>query len=187
MFGGNVRGLAALGAALLVAGCSGAPAGSGPDGAAGSGGTAGSGVASVPAALVGSWYAGSGYTNTPYDPATGAWGKPSGSGLVYLFRANGSYTKGFQSYYSNGGCTTGFTAFEEGVLEASTSELDTHPTSGRVKYEDTCAPSLDSEEPAEDLSTESFAWTLRPSEYDPGLMVLDLVRSDGAGSTFLPL
>ncbi|MBE7482084.1 MAG: hypothetical protein HS104_19165 [Polyangiaceae bacterium] len=175
-----VGGAVAIGLTILVAGC----AGESPGGGGGGGASA---PGSVPVELVGSWYAGSGYTSTPYDPSTGAWGKPNGSGLVYLFRADGSYTKGFQSYYSSGGCTTGFTAFEEGALEASASELSTHPSSGRVKYEDSCAPSLDSEEPAEALSVESFSWALHPSEYDPSSLVLDLVRSDGAGSSFFPL
>lgn len=190
--------LAGIAAALLVAACSGAPAGNGPDtgGAGGVGGAAaGSGgggnvkpeSASVPAELVGSWYAGSGYTSAPYDPATGAWGTPTGKGLVYLFRADGSYTKGFQSYVSNGGCTTGFSAFEEGFAEFAGQTLTTYPQTGHVQYKDSCAPSLDSDEPVADLSAESFTWTLHPSEYDPTLIVLDLSRSDGAMSTFMPL
>jgi hypothetical protein len=43
----------------------------------------------VPAALVGQWYAGAGGVTSPYDPATGAWGTPTGQGLLYALLHGG--------------------------------------------------------------------------------------------------
>lgn len=199
-FEGDLTRVYCIGTALVVAACSGSdpvarPGGASPSngtggesGATSSGGSGGgAATASVPAEIVGSWYAGSGYTSAPYDPASGTWGTPTGKGLVYLFRADGTYTKGFQSYVSNYGCTTGFSAFEEGSLSATGHELATHPSKGHVQFKDTCAPSMDSDEPVADLTDEAFVWTLRPSDLDSSLMVLDLRRDDGAQSTFVPL
>jgi len=137
----------------------------------------------TPGALVGSWYAGRGGTTAPYDPVSGTFGRPSGSGLLYLFQPGGRYLKGFQSYESSGGCTTGFTVTEQGVIYATDSTLTTHPTSGRRVFEDTCAPSLDSDDPVTDLADETFTWEV--SGDDPTAPVLSLVRTDGAAATFV--
>lgn len=145
------------------------------------------GGGSVPDDLVGEWYAGRGGTSAPYDPVSGGWGRPNGEGLVYLFEADGTYTKAFQSYASNGGCTTGFTAFESGRLTVAGSTFTTRPSSGHLVFEDTCSPSLDSDDPLESLEDETFTWELRPSELDPADTVLWLQRTDGAESTFAPL
>lgn len=134
----------------------------------------------LPALLAGTWYAGSGYTSAPYDPTTGAWGTPTGKGLVYTFAADGTYQKAFQSYASDGGCTTGFTAFENGSVQADETRLTLVPVSGHLKYTDNCAPSLDSDKPTTDLSAESFSWQRTGTD-------LVLVRSDGASSTFRAL
>lgn len=139
----------------------------------------------TPAELEGAWYAGRGGTTAPYDPASGSWGMPSGQGLVYVFEAGGTYTKGFQSYESAGGCTTGFTAFERGALIVEGSELTTRPSSGRLEYRATCSPELDSDEALTDLVDEVFAWTVGVDEY--GATVLELRRDDGAEATFVRL
>jgi len=162
----------------------GAGAAAGTGGGQGIGGGSGSGPSQPPGEIVGSWYAGSGYTSVPYDPGTGSWGMPSGKGLVYVFAADGSYTKGFQSYESSGGCTTGFTAFEQGYADVTVDSLATYPSSGHLTFTDTCAPSLSSDDPIQDLAVEEFSWQLRPSDYDPAETVLFLRRSDGAEATF---
>ena len=136
-------------------------------------------VQSIPSRLVGSWYAGSGFTSVPYNPATGQWGRPSGKGLVYIFRADGSYTKAFQSYNSSGGCTNGFTAFEHGVMQANATQLYLHPTSGQMQVRDSCVSSLNEDKPIS-VSDELFTWEFTAEG-------LYLQRSDGAASTFRPL
>ena len=148
---------------------------------------AGEATNAVPAGLIGSWYAGRGHTSAPYNPTTGAWGRPSGKGLIYIFNKDGSYTKAFQSYESTGGCTTGFTAFESGRFTVQGRTLTTTPTKGRMVYEATCSPSLNSDKPLEDPQKEVFTWELKPNENDPSITSLYLLRSDGNGSSFNPL
>ena len=133
----------------------------------------------LPGQLVGSWYAGSGYTTAPYDPTTGQWGTPSGKGLVYVLRADGTYTKAFQSYNSNGGCTNGFTSFESGVAQTNGTQLYLHPTSGHMKVSDSCAPGLNTDQPIA-VSDELFDWQMTADG-------LYLQRSDGASATFRAL
>lgn len=175
------RGLMTLLAVGMLVGCVGTQRPSGSDDDAtpdvGGGGGGGGGGQALPSELVGSWYAGRGGTSAPYDPATGSWGTPNGDGLVYLFEADGSYTKAFQSYASNGGCTTGFSAFEAGQVWMDDAMLTTHPTSGHLVFEDTCSPSLDSDEPLDSLQDETFTWELRSAE-------LWLQRVDGPEATF---
>jgi len=196
--------------AAMLLGCSGGggqgwdPQGGGGEGSTPSGGGVGSTASggggqgnapgggapspgSIPAALVNSWYAGQGYTSVPYSPSTGTWGTPSGKGLIYIFEADGSYQKAFQSYESSGGCTTGFTAFESGTAIVNGDQLALSPDSGRLKYTASCAPSLDSDDPLVDLADEYFTWSLGVSEYDAKVPTLYLEAPEGASATFLPL
>lgn len=177
----------AISIAILMAGCSdGTSSGSAGD-RVGDDSDDGHGRSSIPAGLIGSWYAGAGYTSAPYDPVSGSWGRPNGQGLVYVFEATRTYTKAFQSYESNGGCSAGFTAFESGELLVSGALIVTRPSSGNLVYEATCSPELDSEQPLQDLVEEAFSWQLRPDEYDPAVTVLLLRNEQGAESTFMPL
>jgi hypothetical protein len=105
---------------------------------------------------------------------------PNGEGLVFVFRADGTYTKVFQSYVSTGSCTTGLSAFESGVANASGDGLVTTPSTGKIVFSDTCAPSLDREKPEADPATESFTWS-----FDGPTLVL--VRSDGVTGRFRAL
>lgn len=145
------------------------------------------GAGNAPLEIVGAWYAGQGGTSAPYDPATGTFGRPNGKGLIYIFEDDGSYQKAFQSYASNGACTNGFTAYEQGTLVAEGNTLHLHPTSGHMVVEDTCVPSLDSDQPLTSLTDELFVWELQPSELDPMQTVLVLRASDGAQGTFTRL
>lgn len=137
----------------------------------------GGGGSTAPAELAGSWFAGAGGLSQPYDPDTGSYGTPNGQGLLYTLRADGSYDKAFQSWQSANGCTTGFTAFETGSFTSDGSALATTPSTGTVRYRDTCAPSLDSDKPAQDLAVEQFTMTLAGDQ-------LTLVRRDGVTGQF---
>jgi hypothetical protein len=77
-------------------------------------GMASAGGGSLPAALVGEWDRGSVSTVGFYNPGTGAWGNPGGTGSAYHFNADGSYT--YAGLLSAGG-TCGLTDFfwEEGT------------------------------------------------------------------------
>jgi hypothetical protein len=134
----------------------------------------------MPPELLGHWYAGAGGVSSPYDAATGSWATPSGQGLLYVFSADGSFTKGFQSFVSSGGCTTGYTAASFGRVLFQADRLTTRPERGTFLYRDTCAPSLNSDEPLDELGDETFDWAIVPDEIDPSAPVLWLRRIDGA-------
>lgn len=168
---------------VTIAACSGG-SGASSDGLGASSGGAAQGA--LPPGIVGSWYAGQGGTTAPYDPGTGAWGTPTGKGLVYVFEADATYTKAFQSYVSSGGCTTGFTVFESGVASASGSRLTLTPTRGNKKYSDSCAPSLASDDPLSELVTEQLTFRLEPGEDGQGTQLV-LMSEEGAASTFRAL
>lgn len=135
------------------------------------------GAGSVPADLEGSWYAGEGGTTVPYDPNTGEWGTPSGQGLVYVFHGDGSYTKAYQSYNSAGGCTNGFTSFDDGDVTLDGAGIVLTPSSSHTKVSDSCAPSLDSDDPNDNLADERFDYAVSGD-------ALTLTRSDGASAVF---
>jgi hypothetical protein len=139
-------------------------------------------AASFAPALLGSWYAGRGGTSIPYDSQTGEFGAPSGDGLMFVFRADGSYTKATQSVVSNADCTTGFMAFEDGTASTDGDQLELHPTRGHLEYFG-CTGS-DTDKPIA-VSDENLSWSLAPSSADGSQMALTLVsQSDGSSSEF---
>jgi hypothetical protein len=138
----------------------------------------------IPEELVGTWYAGSGYTSAPYDGRTGQWGAPNGSGLIYVFNENGTYTKVFQSYHANGGCTNGLTAFTNGTMRVSSEQIELYADSGHIKVSDSCAPSLNTDKPIRDLEDEVFGWVTGNINDDPNVPGLKLWTADGKAGLF---
>jgi hypothetical protein len=98
-------------------------------------------------------------TFQPPAVSTGAWGMPNGKGLIFVFRPDGTYLKAFQSYVTTGGCTTGFTAFEAGFLQANETQLRLTPNRGQMSYRASCSPSLNSDKPITDLKIEEMTWS----------------------------
>jgi hypothetical protein len=60
----------------------------------------------------------------------------------------------------------------------------TRPERGTFMYRDSCAPSLNSDAPLDDLSEETFDWAIVPNELDLSLPMLRLRRTDGAEGLF---
>ena len=131
----------------------------------------------LPGVIVGSWFAGAGNTTQPYDPTTQSYGTPSGSGMLFTFRADGTYSKAFRNQVSNGGCSTGFSAYEAGVAQVEGDKLSIIPMTGTLSYRDSCVPSLNSDRTNAALESETFTFS-RSGD------ALRLVRDDGAGSVF---
>lgn len=131
----------------------------------------------VPDALVASWYAGAGGTSAPVDPTTGAVGPANGKGLMYELHADGTYIKAFLSTVSNGGCTTQLSATESGRMTVEGSVLTLTPAKGTVSFRSSCAPSMSSDKPSDDLHPE----TLTYSFVEGGLR---LASPSGAASVF---
>jgi hypothetical protein len=133
--------------------------------------------------LVGNWYTGRGGTTFPYDSQTGAWGTPTGDGMVFMFRADGSYTKGVQSYVSTADCTTGWTATEDGTATSKGGDLSLHPTRGHMIFTASCSTSEDSEKDIA-VQDETLTWALGPYAADPSMTGLTLTNASGASSQF---
>jgi hypothetical protein len=138
---------------------------------------------SLDPALDGSWYAGRGGTSIAYDSETGQFGAPNGDGLMFVFRADGTYTKVAQSVVSNAGCSTGFMAFEEGTATTQSTQLLLHPTRGHLEYFG-CTAGSETDKPIA-VSDEALTWSIAPYSLDPSMSGLTLVRvSDGSSSEF---
>lgn len=138
--------------------------------------TDGKATGSVDSALVGQWYAGRGGTMIAYDESTGSFGAPSGTGMMFVFHADGTYQKAFQSIES-GACTVGFVTVESGVATTASGEVRLHPSSGTM-HEISCSGSADNDH-AITVSDESLAYAL---EAEDALRLTD--TSTGAASEF---
>lgn len=86
----------------------------------------------MPAELVGAWYSGSPSSVGFYDPTTGAWGSPSGSGFSYTFREDGTYQEGYVGQVRKDRCYTVFYLYRGGCTRASC-KSDQDPEPGRVE------------------------------------------------------
>lgn len=161
-------------ATLSLAACGDSPSDETP-------GTGGSPTASVlPQTLVGSWVEGGQSISVDYDPATGSYGAPAGNQLVYIFRADGTYTKQVRRYTSNGGCTIANATTVQGTARYENSALVITPKSGMSNYQDTCNPSVTADEP---LPTK----TLVAEQYGVVSLqrtALRLARGDGSEAEF---
>lgn len=153
---------------------------------AGCGGVAGPGGApantprsAVPAELVGSWYEGSVSTINYYDPTTGAWAPPSGSGFTYTFYADGAYEHSGLLQVSTYGCTSSLFGYYTGTVTFAGDVLTVYQNGGKTKYETNCGTSSETNAEAE---TTAYRWTLQPDEY--GEQTLTLTWPDGETSAF---
>jgi hypothetical protein len=133
----------------------------------------------LPAAMVGSWYEGSISTIDYYDPVTGVWAPPSGSGFAYTFHGDGTYEYTGILQVSTYGCTSTLLGYYTGTVTVSGDVLTTYQNGGRTKYETNCG--TNSETAAEPEVT-SYSWQIAPDEY--GEETLTLTWPDGETSAF---
>lgn len=157
----------------------GAPVGSASNGGP-SGGTA---IATEPldARLVGQWYAGRGGTMTSYDPATGQMGQGSGTGMLFVFNANGTYVKAVQSI-EDGPCSMGYVTTESGAIVGRADHVELHPTHGNM-HTITCNHVGDSDKPL-DVHDASLRYALAPYSVDPSIEGITLTDDSGASAEF---
>jgi hypothetical protein len=134
---------------------------------------------SVPAELVGSWYEGNPSTINYYDPYTGEWAPPNGSGFTYTFGADGTYTYSGLIQVSSYGCSTTLFGYYTGTVTFEGEVLTVYQNGGQTKYETNCG--TNSEEAAAPETT-AYSWTLGPDEY--GEQTLTLTWPDGGVSQF---
>lgn len=146
---------------------------------------------SVPGELVGGWYNGSVSSVNFYDPSTGHWGAPSGSGLFYTFTSDGKFTNGYMTQSSLYGCVTFFMIWLEGSVDVQGSSMRFHATSGQKKFNDLCDTSNDEDRPLtsgeiNNLQS-SFNWQLVRDESNANQTDLVMTLPDGSPwATFGP-
>jgi hypothetical protein len=159
-------------ASLSLVACGDAPIEEGEDGSTGS-----AAKPVLPQGLVGSWVEGGPGVTVEYDPATGAYGAPSGSQLVYIFRADGSYTQQRRRYTSTAGCTLSTSSTIHGTARYEGESLVTTPVSGMSSYQDACNPAKSTDEslPSSALAAENYAVAVQRT-------ALRLTRRDGTAT-----
>ena len=133
----------------------------------------------VPAEMVGSWYEGSVSTIDYYDPGTGTWAPPSGSGFAYTFNADGTYEYSGILQVSTYGCTSTLFGYYTGTVTVEGNVLTTYQNGGKTKYETNCGTNS---ETAAEAEVTAFGWQIGPDEY--GEETLTLTWPDGETSAF---
>jgi len=136
---------------------------------------------SVPNQLVADWYAGNITSVNFYNPTTGAWAAPSGTGVFFKFTADGYYEKGVLLQSSLYGCTTTFFAYNKGTMTVEGNKIVLYPTQGRIKSVDNCVEEYNYDKPDE-LQNETILWEIGVDDY--GNEVLWLRYETGDPSAF---
>ncbi|WP_027482998.1 hypothetical protein [Deinococcus pimensis] len=133
--------------------------------------------AGVPSALTGHWYRGTSTLVDYYNPTTGQWSPPSGSGTQLKINADGTFTRSVTGQLSTYGCTTTTFGYYTGTVAVTGNTLTLNPTYSRQKYTNDCTPSMNSDR---DVPNEAlqFRWAIDPR----GELIL--TWPDGAQSTY---
>jgi hypothetical protein len=167
-YGGN---LVALGLSLTLAAC-------------GTLGYANTPQTSVPSELSGEWLLGTVSSVDFYNPNTGTWGNPSGSGLFYKLNRDGTFNYGFREHVTNQSCETDLFIFKKGTVAVKGATFTLYPTSGQKHYQD-CTGSSSEDRPlsANELSPDAYTWSVVSDQTDPAKQTLVLTTPSGATGT----
>jgi hypothetical protein len=134
----------------------------------------------VPAELIGEWQKGSVSATRFYNPVTGVFAAPSGSGFFYRIQADGSYEFGGLMQQTIYGCTMNAFSFKTGRVAVEGQTLVFSPKSGTFKMQDNCRASSNYEKPA-NLDKESLRWRI---ERDGNRLKLCLMHPNGEESCY---
>lgn len=118
----------------------------------------------VPGQLVAEWYTGTVSSVNFFNPVTGAWGAPSGTGIFFKFTPDGYYEKGVLLQSSLYGCTMTFFAYNKGTMTVEGNKIVLYPTYGRIKSVDNCVAENNYEKPDE-LHNETIFWEIGPDDF----------------------
>lgn len=135
----------------------------------------------VPVALVGEWQSGTVSSVNFYNPATGTWAPPSGTGMFFNFKADGNYEKGVLLQSSLYGHSSTFYAYNRGSFTVQDNQIILYPPYGRIKSVDSWIAENNYEK-ADELSSETMLWEKGVDEY--GLETLWLRYPEGNSSAF---
>ncbi len=135
----------------------------------------------VPVELAREWYYGNLSSTNFYNPGTGQFSAPSGTGMYFKFTEDGYYEKGVLLQSSLYGCSTTFYAFNKGTVVIEGNKIILYPTYGSIKSEDNCVSANNYEKP-DQLEKEVMIWELGLDEYNSE--TLWLRYEDGNPSPF---
>jgi UDP-N-acetylglucosamine transferase subunit ALG13 len=123
-------------------------------------------------ALVGNWYQGSSSGVDYYNPSTGSWAAPSGSGFRYTFNADGSYEYSGLIQSSLYNCTMTVFGYETGTYSLQNDILVLVQKVSKMKSQDTCNSDFNYEK---DVPLEVAYRLLRFGQFQPtGEVTLEL-------------
>lgn len=89
-------------------------------------------------ALLGSWSRGSISSVEFYNPTTGSWAPPSGSGSSYTFNSDGTFTAGVMAQSSLYSCTMTLFSHKEGSYHVNGEIITLNLNKNRFKSQDNC-------------------------------------------------
>ena len=111
--------------------------------------------------LLGAWRTGGVSSPGFYDPASGAWARPTAPGEWYRFGANGRFSYGrYVQEQDEQGCTVSAWVYQEGEFSMSGSRLTTRFTTGRGRLENSCTPGEVQDEPFVITTPGEYAWQI---------------------------
>jgi hypothetical protein len=165
--------LLGLGIVLALAAC-----GGGGDGGTGPSHTP---RTDIPSELVGTWYQGSVSSTDYYDPGSGSWGTPSGTGVAYTFSGDGIYRHTGVIQSSLYGCSQVVIGWDKGTAAVDGAQLTLTSTSGRLKSEDNCAADNNYDK---SIDIDQQVLTYRIGADDYGTETLWLTWPNGQSATF---
>lgn len=162
--------LALLLLVLLVA-CGQASPGGGPAGPALPG-------TPVPVELQGEWRYGSISSVNYYDPATGAWGAPSGTGIYFTLSPDGNYERSSLLQVTTYSCESYVFIWEVGTVAVAASQITFQPSQSAVKSQQCSADHTS--ETRNTVEPETFAWSVGPDDYGETLLTLTYANGEEA-------
>jgi uncharacterized protein (DUF2141 family) len=122
--------------------------------------------------LVGNWYQGSSSGVDYYNPSTGSWAPPSGSGFRFTFNADGTYESSGLLQSSLYNCTMTIFSYETGTYNLQNDILVLTQTLSKMKSQDTCNSDFNYEK---DVPLETDYRLVRFGQFQPtGEVTLEL-------------
>ncbi|CAN5469882.1 hypothetical protein BH24DEI1_BH24DEI1_15690 [soil metagenome] len=137
-------------------------------------------AARPPSQLLGGWSQGSGSATQYYDPNSGAWAPPTGSGFSYTFYPDGRYEYSGMMQSSVYACTTTIFAYEAGTVLTEDRVMMLRQGVNKFKSQDTCNESWNYERD-DPLETRYLLWSIDKDEYGSTVLEVTNLRLGGDG------
>lgn len=134
----------------------------------------------VPAELQGDWRYGTVSSVSYYDPTTGSWAQPSGTGIYFTLSPDGRYERSSLLQITTYSCESYVFIWEVGTVAISGNQITFQPAQSAVKSQQ-CSPD-NSSETHNTVEPESFTWSVGPDAY--GETVLTLTYPSGEESLY---